>query len=131
MEHKYVEEGGGMNVVFKIDGKIVTPMLTGSILPGVTRRSCIQLFKDWGMPVEERLISVDELFEAAATGKLEEAMCVGTAAVICPIGELTYQGKEYVINDFKTGPLAQKLYDTLTGIQWGKVPDPHGWTCDV
>ena len=129
VEHKYVEEGGGMNVVFKIDGKIITPMLTGSILPGVTRRSCIQLFKDWGMPVEERLISVDELFEAAASGKLEEAMCVGTAAVICPIGELTYQGKEYVINDFKTGPLAQKLYDTLTGIQWGDVEDPHEWTC--
>ena len=129
VEHKYVEEGGGMNVVFKIDGKIITPMLTGSILPGVTRRSCIQLFKDWGLPLEERLISVDELFEAAANGKLEEAMCVGTAAVICPIGELTYQGKEYVINDFKTGPLAQKLYDTLTGIQWGDVEDPHEWTC--
>ena len=129
VEHKYVEEGGGMNVVFKIDGKIITPMLTGSILPGVTRRSCIQLFKDWGLPLEERLISVDELFEAAANGKLEEAMCVGTAAVICPIGELTYEGKEYVINDFKTGPLAQKLYDTLTGIQWGDVKDPHEWTC--
>ena len=131
VEHKYVEEGGGMNVVFKIDGKIITPMLTGSILPGVTRRSCIQLFKDWGMPVEERLISVDELFEAAASGKLEEAMCVGTAAVICPIGELTYEGKDYVINDFKIGPVAQKLYDTLTGIQWGNVADPHEWTCEL
>ena len=131
VEHKYVEEGGGMNVVFKIDGKIVTPMLTGSILPGVTRRSCLQLFRDWGTPAEERLISVEELFEAAAAGKLEEALCVGTAAVVCPIGELTYQGKEYVINDFKTGPLAQKLYDTLTGIQWGTRPDPHGWTCPV
>ena len=131
VEHKYVEEGGGMNVVFKIDGKIITPMLTGSILPGVTRRSCIQLFKDWGMPVEERLISVDELFEAAASGKLEEAMCVGTAAVICPIGELTYKGKDYVINDFKIGPVAQKLYDTLTGIQWGNVADPHEWTCEL
>ena len=129
VEHKYVEEGGGMNVVFKINGRIITPMLTGSILPGVTRRSCLQLFEDWGMPVEERLISVDELFEAAANGTLEEAMCVGTAAVICPIGELTYEGKEYVINDFKTGPLAQKLYDTLTGIQWGDVEDPHEWTC--
>lgn len=131
VEHKYVEEGGGMNVVFKIDGKIITPMLTGSILPGVTRRSCIQLFKDWGMPVEERLISVDELFEAAANGKLEEAMCVGTAAVICPIGELTYEGKDYVINDFKIGPVAQKLYDTLTGIQWGNMADPHEWTCEL
>ena len=80
------------------------------------------------MPVEERLISVDELFEAAANGTLEEAMCVGTAAVICPIGELTYEGKAYTINNFQTGPLAQKLYDTLTGIQWGTQPDPHGWT---
>ena len=126
VEHKYVEEGGGMNVVFKINGRIITPMLTGSILPGVTRRSCLQLFEDWGMPVEERLISVDELFEAAANGTLEEAMCVGTAAVICPIGELTYEGKAYTINNFQTGPLAQKLYDTLTGIQWGTQPDPHG-----
>ena len=74
---------------------------------------------------------MEELFEAAAAGKLEEALCVGTAAVVCPIGELTYQGTEYVINDFKTGPLAQKLYDTLTGIQWGTRPDPHGWTCPV
>ena len=123
VEHKYVEEGGGMNVVFKINGRIITPMLTGSILPGVTRRSCLQLFEDWGMPVEERLISVDELFEAAANGTLEEAMCVGTAAVICPIGELTYEGKAYTINNFQTGPLAQKLYDTLTGIQWGTQPD--------
>ena len=131
VEHKYVEEGGGMNVVFKINGRIITPMLTGSILPGVTRRSCLQLFEDWGMPVEERLISVDELFEAAANGTLEEAMCVGTAAVICPIGELTYEGKAYTINNIQTGPLAQKLYDTLTGIQWGTQPDPHGWTCKV
>ena len=129
VEHKYVEEGGGMNVVFKIDGKIVTPMLTGSILPGVTRRSCLQLFRDWGMPAEERLISVDELFAAAADGKLEEALCVGTAAVICPIGELTYEGREYVINNGEIGSLAHRLYDTLTGIQWGTLPDPHGWTC--
>ena len=129
VEHKYVEEGGGMNVVFKIGGKIVTPMLTGSILPGITRRSCLQLLRDWGTPAEERLITVDELFEAAENGTLEEAMCVGTAAVICPIGELTYGDKVYTINNFQTGPLAQKLYDTLTGIQWGTAEDPHGWTC--
>ena len=72
---------------------------------------------------------VDELFEAAENGTLEEAMCVGTAAVICPIGELTYGDKVYTINNFQTGPLAQKLYDTLTGIQWGTAEDPHGWTC--
>ena len=129
VEHKYVEEGGGMNVVFKIGGKIVTPMLTGSILPGITRRSCLQLLRDWGTPAEEGLIMVDELFEAAENGTLEEAMCVGTAAVICPIGELTYGDKVYTINNFQTGPLAQKLYDTLTGIQWGTAEDPHGWTC--
>ena len=129
VEHKYVEEGGGMNVVFKIGGKIVTPMLTGSILPGITRRSCLQLLRDWGTPAEERLITVDELFEAAENGTLEEAMCVGTAAVICPIGKLTYGDKVYTINNFQTGPLAQKLYDTLTGIQWGTAEDPHGWTC--
>ena len=117
--------------MFKIAGKVVTPMLTGSILRGVTRKSCIELLKSWGVPVEERLLSVDELFEAAANGTLEEAMCVGTAAVICPIGELTYEGKAYTINNFQTGPLAQKLYDTLTGIQWGTQPDPHGWTCKV
>ena len=113
----------------KIGGKIVTPMLTGSILPGITRRSCLQLLRDWGTPAEERLITVDELFEAAENGTLEEAMCVGTAAVICPIGELTYGDKVYTINNFQTGPLAQKLYDTLTGIQWGTAEDPHGWTC--
>ena len=115
VEHKYVEEGGGMNVVFKINGRIITPMLTGSILPGVTRRSCLQLFEDWGMPVEERLISVDELFEAAANGTLEEAMCVGTAAVICPIGELTYGGKVIYHQQLPDRPWPRSCYDTLTG----------------
>ena len=131
VERKYVEEGGGMNVMFKINGTVVTPALTGSILRGVTRKSAIELLKSWGVPVEERLLSVDELFDAAASGALEEAWCIGTAAVICPIGELTYEGKAYTINNFQTGPLAQKLYDTLTGIQWGTQPDPHGWTCKV
>ena len=128
VERKYVEEGGGMNVMFKLGGKVVTPMLTGSILDGITRRSCIALVKSWGMPIEERLISVDELFEAAANGTLEEAWCVGTAAVISPIGGLSYEGKEYEINHSQIGEVSQKLYDELTGIQWGKKPDPFGWT---
>lgn len=128
VERKYVEEGGGMNIMFKIAGKVVTPMLTGSILDGITRRSCIALVKSWGMPIEERLISVDELFEAAANGTLEEAWCVGTAAVISPIGGLSYEGKEYEINHSQIGEVSQKLYDELTGIQWGKKPDPFGWT---
>ena len=128
LEHKYVEEGGGMNVMFKIAGKVVTPMLTGSILDGITRRSCIALLRSWGMPVEELLISVDELAEAAENGTLEEAWCVGTAAVISPIGEIYYKDRPYVINDFKIGETSQTLYTHLTGIQWGKEPDPFGWT---
>ena len=104
-----MEEVGAMNVMFKIDGKVVTPALTGSILSGITRRSCIQMLKSWGMEVEERLISIDELVEAAESGKLEEAWGTGTAAVISPIGELCYKDVKYTINDFKIGPTAKKL----------------------
>ena len=128
VERKYVEEVGAMNVMFKIDGKVVTPALTGSILPGITRRSCIQMLKAWGVEVEERLVSIDELVEAAQNGKLEEAWGTGTAAVISPIGELCYKDVKYIVNDFKIGPTAQKLYDELTGLQWGDKPDPFGWT---
>ena len=131
VERKYVEEGGGMNVMFKINGTVVTPMLTGSILRGVTRKSCIELLKSWGVPVEERLLSVDELFEAAKSGALEEAWCVGTAAVISPIGELAWGDEKYEVNHNQIGALSQKLYDELTGIQWGTKPDPFGWTCKV
>ena len=131
VERKYVEEAGGMNVMFKIAGKAVTPMLTGSILPGITRKSCIELLKSWGMTVEERLISIDELVAAAKSGALEEALCIGTAAVVSPIGELTCGNDEYVINDFKIGSMSQKLYDELTGIQWGTKPDTFGWTMPV
>ena len=131
VERKYVEEGGGMNVMFKIGGTVVTPALTGSILRGVTRKSCIELLKSWGMKVEERLLSVDELFDAAASGALEEAWCVGTAAVISPIGELCWGERDYKVNGGEIGETSQKLYDELTGIQWGKKPDPFGWTCRV
>ena len=89
------------------------------------------LLKSWGMPVEERLLSVDELFEAARTGALEEAWCIGTAAVISPIGALGWGDKCYEINHNRIGELSQKLYDELTGIQWGTKPDPFGWTCPV
>ena len=131
VERKYVEEVGAMNVMFKIDGKVVTPMLTGSILSGITRRSCIQMMKSWGMEVEERLISIDELVEAAESGKLEEAWGTGTAAVISPIGELCYKDKKYTVNSGKIGEVTQHLYDTLTGIQWGKVEDKFGWTYPI
>ena len=128
VERKYIEEVGAMNVMFKINGKIVTPKLTGSVLPGITRKSCVELLKSWGYDVEERLISVDELLEAARTGALEEAWGTGTAAVVSPIGMLYYKGEEHVLCDNKIGPLTQKLYDQLTGIQWGKVEDKFGWT---
>ena len=131
VNRKYIEEVGAMNVMFKVDGKIITPALTGSVLPGITRKSCIELLKDWGYTVEERPFSVDELFEAAENGTLEEAWGTGTAAVVSPIGHLFYNGKEYTVADNKIGELTQKLYDELTGIQWGRVEDKHGWTVKV
>ena len=131
VERKYIEEVGAMNVMFKIGGKIVTPALSGSILPGITRKSCIELLRDWGYEVEERPISVDELFAAAADGTLEEAWGTGTAAVVSPIGQLYYNGTAYTLCGGKIGEVAQKLYDNLTGIQWGKLPDSHGWSYKV
>ncbi len=131
VHRKYIEEVGAMNVMFKIGGKIITPALTGSVLPGITRKSCVELLKDWGYTVEERAFSVDELFEAAENGTLEEAWGTGTAAVVSPIGHLFYKGKKYTVADNKIGELTQKLYDELTGIQWGKVADKYGWTDEV
>ncbi len=131
VERKYIEEVGAMNVMFKIAGKVVTPKLTGSILPGITRKSCIELLQSEGYTVEERLLSVDELGQALADGTLEEAWGCGTAAVVSPIGELNYLGKKYIINDNKIGPVTQHLYDTLTGIQWGEVEDTFGWTYQI
>ncbi len=127
VERKYIEEVGAMNVMFKIDGKIVTPMLSGSILPGITRMSCIAVLKDKGFEVEERLLSIDELAEAMENGKLEEAWGCGTAAVVSPIGELCYKGVKYPVNNGEIGEVTQMLYDTLTGIQWGKIEDKFGW----
>ena len=127
VHRKYIEEVGSMNVMFKVNGEIITPELTGSVLPGITRRSCLELLRDWGYPVQERLITAQELFDAAAEGKLEEAWGTGTAAVVSPIGEMGWEDKHTVVNGGKIGDVTQKLYDTLTGIQWGTVPDPHGW----
>ena len=127
VERKYIEEVGAMNVMFKIAGEIVTPALTGSILPGVTRKSCIEMLKRKGFRVSERLLSVDELRDALENGTLEEAFGCGTAAVVSPIGKLSYLGKEYEINGGKIGPVTQDLYDSLTGIQWGKLEDTYGW----
>lgn len=128
IEKKYIEEVGSMNVFFKIDGEVVTPKLNGSILAGVTRDSVIHLMKHWGIPVTERRISMQELADAHAAGKLEEAFGSGTAAVISPIGMLSWNGEQYAINNGKTGELSKKIYDTITGIQYGKLDDPFQWT---
>lgn len=132
IEHKYIDEVGAMNVFFVIDGEVVTPTLeTGSILPGVTRASCIELLRSWGVKVTERRLAIDEVIAAQKAGKLDEAFGTGTAAVISPIGELNNHGDKLVINDGKIGAISQKLYDNLTGIQWGRLPDTLGWTVRI
>lgn len=131
VERKYIEEVGAMNVMFKIGGEIVTPKLTGSILPGITRKSCIELLASEGITVSERLLSVEELSNAMLDGTLEEAWGCGTAAVISPIGELCYKDHKYIVNNNEIGELSQHLYDTVTGIQWGVIEDKFGWTVEV
>lgn len=131
VERKYIEEVGTMNVFFVIDDEIITPELQGSILPGVTRMSCIDLLKSQGYKVSERKLSIGEVAKAADEGRLKEAFGSGTAAVISPIGELKWGEKVMSINNGQIGTISQHLYDTLTGIQWGKLPDPYGWTVEV
>ena len=131
VERKYIEEVGAMNIFFKINGTVVTPKLNGSILPGVTRNSVIQLCKDWGIPIEERRISIDEIFEAYEKGQLEEVFGTGTAAVISPVGQLRWENHIMPVNEGKIGEVSQRLYDTITGIQLGKVEDKNHWTVEV
>lgn len=127
VEQKYVEEVGSMNMMFAYGNKVVTPMLNGSILPGITRNSVLTLARQLGYEVEEKRLAIDEIFEDARTGKLTEAFGTGTAAVISPVGELCWKDEKLVIGGGSIGPVAQKLYDTLTGIQYGKLPDENGW----
>ena len=131
VERKYIEEVGSMNIMFKIAGKVVTPMLNGSILPGITRDSILTVCRDWGYEVEERRISVDELVAAAKDGSLEEVWGTDTAAVVSPVNKLRYEDDVMLIGDGGIGELTQKLYDELTGIQWGKLPDKRGWRVTV
>lgn len=128
VERKYIEEVGAMNIFFKINGKVVTPMLNGSILPGITRNSVIELLKQWGIEVEERRISVDELLEAATSGALEEVFGTGTAAVISPVGHLRFEDNVIQVKDGGIGPISQKLYDTIVGTQLGRIEDVNNWT---
>lgn len=131
VERKYIEEVGAMNVFFVLGDEVVTPALQGSILPGITRKSVIELLNSWGYKVSERRLSVDELLEAYANGTFTEMFGSGTAAVISPVGLLRYKDTDMKLSDGKIGKLSQRLYDELTGIQWGKRPDPFGWTMKV
>ncbi len=127
VERKYVEEVGSMNIFFKINGELYTAATVGTVLPGITRMSCIELLKDWGYTVHEGKLAIDDVMKAAKDGTLEEVFGTGTAAVISPVGELVYEDQKATVNDFQIGPVTQKLYDTLTGIQWGTMEDPYGW----
>jgi branched-chain amino acid aminotransferase len=130
-EKKYVEEVGAMNMFFVLNGKTVTPMLNGSILPGITRDSAIAVLKKFGYPVEERLVSAEEVAEAYKNGTLNEAFGSGTAAVISPVGEIKYGDLNMSVNGGKMGKTTEWLYDRLTGIQTGRYPDDFGWVYNV
>lgn len=131
VHRKYIEEVGAMNIFFKINGTVVTPELNGSILPGVTRDSVLALCKEWNIPVEERKISVEEVVAAAESGAMEECFGTGTAAVVSPVGELRYEEEKMEIGGGKIGDVTQRIYDTITGIQLGRVEGPAGWSVEV
>jgi len=126
-EHRYVEEVGAMNIFFKIAGRVITPPLGGSILPGVVRDSALTLLGDWEIPLQERRIAIDEVVEACNSGDLEEVFGAGTAAVICPVASIGYQGQVMRPSSPAPGELTQRLYHELTGIQYGRIEDRHGW----
>ncbi len=131
VERKYVEEVGAMNIMFKMGGEIYTAATVGTVLPGITRMSCIELLKNWGYKVNEGKLAIDTVMEAGRNGTLEEVFGTGTAAVISPVGSLMYEKEVVEINNFEIGALTQKLYDTLTGIQYGKLEDTFGWIVKV
>jgi branched-chain amino acid aminotransferase len=126
-EHRYVEEVGAMNILFKLGGQVVTPPLGGSILPGVVRDSALTLLRDWGIPVQERRIAIDEVVAAFRSGDLEEVFGAGTAAVICPVASIGYKDEVYRVASAPPGKLTLRLYNEITGIQYGKIEDTHGW----
>jgi len=130
-EHRYCEEMGVMNLFVRIGDEVVTPPLDGTALGGITRDSVLTLLRDWGITARERTLSIDELDSAYATGKLREVFGCGTAAVISPVGELGIDDRKLVINEGRIGELSQRLYDAITGIQYGKIADPHGWIHEV
>jgi branched-chain amino acid aminotransferase len=130
-ERKYLDEVGTMNIMLRLGDEVVTPPLTGTILPGVTRDSALILMREWGLTVHERPVSIDEVVAAAHTGALREVWGTGTAAVISPVGELAYEGTKITINGGRIGELTQRLYDSIVAIQYATAPDTHGWTVEV
>jgi len=126
-EKRWVEEVGAMNMFFVIDDEVITAPLTGSILGGITRDSVIQIVKNWGLKMKEESVSIDEVIAAATSDRLKEAFGTGTAAVISPVGQITYKDKDHVIAGGKMGELSQKLYDEIVAIQYAEKPDPYGW----
>jgi branched-chain amino acid aminotransferase len=131
VHHKYLEEVGTSNIMLQIGDEVITPPLAGTILAGVTRDTALTLMREWGLRVSERAITIDEVVAAAHKGALKEVWATGTAAVISPVGELAYKGERIVVNGGRIGALSQKLYDTIVGIQYGTMPDTHGWTLKV
>ncbi len=131
IEMKYIEEVGTSNVFFVIDDELITPPLGGTILPGVTRDSVIRIARSWGIPVNERPISIDEVLSAHADGSLKEAFASGTAAIVSPIGQFFYKGRESIINKGEVGALTEKLYNEILQIQYGEKEDPFGWRIKV
>ena len=127
VERRYIEEVGSMNIFFLINEEIVTPQLTGSILPGITRMSVLELGKHWGLKVSERRVSIDEILKGLKDGSVTEIFGSGTAAVISPVGVLSYKGEECQVGNRETGPITSRFYEQLTGIQYGKVADPFDW----
>ena len=130
-ERKYIEEVGAMNVFFRLGDTLVTPPLCGTILPGITRDSVLHLLRDWGVEVEERKIGLSEIADAHDAGSLREAFGVGTAAVISPVGELKYDDKSLKVGSGSAGPIANKMFNSITNIQYGKTSDTMGWTLTV
>ncbi len=129
--HKYIDEVGTMNIFFVIDNEVITPPLEGSILPGVTRDTALDLTKSWGMKVSERRISIDELIQSSKEGRLQEVFGTGTAAVISPVDEIQYRETNININHGQIGPIARRLFDEITGIHYGEIPDTHGWIYNI
>jgi branched-chain amino acid aminotransferase len=131
VHRKYIDEVGTMNIMMRIGDEVVTPPLSGSLLAGVTRDSALTLLREWGLTVHERQISIDEVLVAAADGSLKEVWGTGTAAVISPVGALSYKHHQIPVNGGRIGEVAQRLYDAIVGIQYGTARDTHGWTLEI